>query len=142
MKSSLRYILISSHHNLLSFSEANINQSTVQGITKGSVAQEVLSSLTKKGKSPDFVLCIGDDRSDEDMFESILAKPYSATSFSAPQIFACTVGQKPSKARYYLDDTVDVMTLLKGLGAASGPKSRCSTETPFEKREVCFENDV
>ncbi|RZC17112.1 probable alpha,alpha-trehalose-phosphate synthase [UDP-forming] 8 isoform X1 [Glycine soja] len=113
-----------------------------QGITKGSVAQEVLSSLTKKGKSPDFVLCIGDDRSDEDMFESILAKPYSATSFSAPQIFACTVGQKPSKARYYLDDTVDVMTLLKGLGAASGPKSRCSTETPFEKREVCFENDV
>lgn len=76
------------------------------------------------------------------MFESILAKPYSTTSSSAPQIFACTVGQKPSKARYYLDDTVDVMALLEGLGATSGPKSRYSTETPFEKREVCFENDV
>nr|XP_007157836.1 hypothetical protein PHAVU_002G102300g [Phaseolus vulgaris]ESW29830.1 hypothetical protein PHAVU_002G102300g [Phaseolus vulgaris] len=111
-----------------------------QGITKGLVAQEVLSTLTKKGKLPDFVLCIGDDRSDEDMFESILTKPYSATSFSAPEIFACTVGQKPSKARYYLDDTKDVMSLLEGLGAASVPKSRYSTETPLEKGEVCFEN--
>lgn len=112
-----------------------------QGITKGLVAKEVLSTLTKKGKSPDFVLCIGDDRSDEDMFESILTKPYSVTtSSSAPEIFACTVGQKPSKAKYYLDDTVEVMTLLEGLGTASGPRSRYSTETPFEEREVCFEN--
>lgn len=112
-----------------------------QGITKGLVAKEVLSTLTKKGKSPDFVLCIGDDRSDEDMFESILTKPYSVTtSSSAPEIFACTVGQKPSKAKYYLDDTVEVMTLLEGLGTASWPKSRYSTETPFEEREVCFEN--
>ncbi|XP_027364539.1 probable alpha,alpha-trehalose-phosphate synthase [UDP-forming] 9 isoform X2 [Abrus precatorius] len=114
----------------------------LQGITKGLVAQEVLSTLTKKGKSPDFVLCIGDDRSDEDMFESILTKPDSATSLSAPEIFACTVGQKPSKARYYLDDTMDVMTLLRDLGTASGPESRCSTDTPFEKKEGCFENIV
>ncbi|KAK7317199.1 hypothetical protein RJT34_01214 [Clitoria ternatea] len=113
-----------------------------QGITKGLVAQEVLSTLTKRGQSPDFILCIGDDRSDEDMFESILTKPYSSSS--APEIFACTVGQKPSKARYYLDDTVDVMMLLQGLGAASGswPNSRYSTGTPFEKTEVCFENTV
>lgn len=98
-----------------------------------------------KGKSPDFVLCIGDDRSDEDMFESILTKPYSAnatSSSSAPEIFACTVGQKPSKARYYLDDTVDVMMLLQGLGTASGSTTRCSTETPSAKTEVCFENIV
>ncbi|KAJ1418221.1 Trehalose-phosphatase [Sesbania bispinosa] len=112
----------------------------LQGVTKGSVAQEVLSTLTSNGKSPDFVLCIGDDRSDEDMFESILTKPYSATSSSAPEIFACTVGQKPSKARYYLDDTVDVMMLLEGLVTASGSKSKGSTDAPSEKTEFCFEN--
>ncbi|XP_061365366.1 probable alpha,alpha-trehalose-phosphate synthase [UDP-forming] 9 isoform X2 [Gastrolobium bilobum] len=102
----------------------------LQGITKGLVAQEVLSTLTRKGKLPDFVLCIGDDKSDEDMFESISTKPYNATSSSAPEIFACTVGQKPSKARYYLDDTVDVMMLLHALGNASGLKSTCSSEAP------------
>ncbi|MGI4329241.1 hypothetical protein ACR2WG_26950, partial [Klebsiella pneumoniae] len=40
----------------------------------------------------------------------------------APDIFACTVGQKPSKAKYYLDDTADVVRLLRGLANASSPK--------------------
>ncbi|XP_057442983.1 probable alpha,alpha-trehalose-phosphate synthase [UDP-forming] 9 [Lotus japonicus] len=110
-----------------------------QGITKGLVVQQVLSRLTTmKGKSPDFILCIGDDRSDEDMFESILTKSDSATSSSAPEIFACTVGQKPSKARYYLDDTMDVMALLTALGS----ESRSSTEAPSEKANFCVERTV
>ncbi|KAJ0105658.1 hypothetical protein Patl1_18002 [Pistacia atlantica] len=44
-----------------------------QGVTKGFAAEKVLSSMISNGKVPDFVLCIGDDRSDEDMFESILS---------------------------------------------------------------------
>ncbi|XP_061338608.1 probable alpha,alpha-trehalose-phosphate synthase [UDP-forming] 9 isoform X2 [Gastrolobium bilobum] len=92
-----------------------------QGITKGLVAEEVLSTMARDGKLPDFVLCIGDDRSDEDMFESLLTKAYSGTSSPAPEIYACTVGQKPSKARYYLDDVVDVMRLLQALGTVSVP---------------------
>lgn len=31
------------------------------------------------------------------------------------QVFACTVGQKPSKAQFYVDDTVDVVALLEKL---------------------------
>ncbi|KAL0296975.1 UNVERIFIED_CONTAM: putative alpha,alpha-trehalose-phosphate synthase [UDP-forming] 10 [Sesamum radiatum] len=42
-----------------------------QGVTKGLVAEKVLSMMASNGKAPDFVMCIGDDRSDEDMFESI-----------------------------------------------------------------------
>lgn len=90
-----------------------------QGVSKGLVAQRVLSSMISNGKPPDFVMCIGDDRSDEDMFESILSTAYSPSLPAAPEIFACTVGQKPSKARYYLDDTVDVLKLLHGLSIAS-----------------------
>ncbi|GLU20688.1 hypothetical protein SLE2022_368750 [Rubroshorea leprosula] len=108
-----------------------------QGITKGLVAEKVLSTMIIEGKLPDFVLCIGDDRSDEDMFESILNAAYSSSVSSAPEIFACTVGQKPSKARYYLDDTADVLTLLQGLAAASSLKSRSCAEP-----EVAFENIV
>nr|XP_027190909.1 probable alpha,alpha-trehalose-phosphate synthase [UDP-forming] 9 isoform X2 [Cicer arietinum] len=115
----------------------------LQGITKGLVVEQVLSTLTKNGKSPDFVLCIGDDRSDEDMFESILNKSYGGeteTSSSAAEIFACTVGQKPSKARYYLDDSVKVMMLLQGLGAAAAEAAaKVSAET---SSEVCSEDVV
>ncbi|XP_039032090.1 probable alpha,alpha-trehalose-phosphate synthase [UDP-forming] 9 [Hibiscus syriacus] len=86
-----------------------------QGVTKGFVTEKILSTMTSNGKPPDFILCIGDDRSDEDMFESI-----SISSLPVPtEIFACTVGQKPSKASYYLDDTIDVLRLLKSLAAAS-----------------------
>lgn len=79
-------------------------------------------------------MCIGDDRSDEDMFESIAS---NSSLHSVPEIFACTVGQKPSKARYYLDDTADVQMLLQGLAAVSSLKSRYNAET-----QVCFENVV
>ncbi|KAJ6342162.1 hypothetical protein OIU78_010151 [Salix suchowensis] len=42
-----------------------------QGVRKGLVAERLLETMKLKGKLPDFVLCIGDDRSDEDMFEVI-----------------------------------------------------------------------
>ena len=73
--------------------------------------------LTDDGK-PDFLMCIGDDRSDEDMFESLL-KSSTPSSAKLSEILCCTVGQKPSKAKYYLDDTTDVLRLLCGIAAAS-----------------------
>ncbi|KAG2618113.1 hypothetical protein PVAP13_3NG258187 [Panicum virgatum] len=36
-------------------------------------------------------------------------------------LFACTVGQKPSKARFYLDDTFEVVNMLSSLADASDP---------------------
>ncbi|XP_077252252.1 putative alpha,alpha-trehalose-phosphate synthase [UDP-forming] 7 [Tasmannia lanceolata] len=93
-----------------------------QGVSKGLVAEKVLSSMTENGKEADFVLCIGDDRSDEDMFEDIgaLTRDMPSNNIS---VFACTVGQKPSKAKYYLDDTNEVITMLKALANASSPPS-------------------
>ncbi|KAL2546985.1 hypothetical protein Fot_16218 [Forsythia ovata] len=97
-----------------------------QGVTKGLVAEKVLSTMVIDGSPPDFVMCIGDDRSDEDMFESILSSVSSSSLPASPDIFACTVGQKPSKAKYYLDDSADVVRLLRGLASASSPKPRHS----------------
>ncbi|KAL3835552.1 hypothetical protein ACJIZ3_010288 [Penstemon smallii] len=106
-----------------------------QGVTKGLVAEKVLSMMARDGRAPDFVMCIGDDRSDEDMFESILSAVSCSSLPTAPEIFACTVGQKPSKAKYYLDDTADVVRLLLGLANASDPKSRHNTQF-----QVAFES--
>lgn len=35
------------------------------------------------------------------------------------KVFTCTVGQKPSKAEFYVDDYTDVIALLKSLKVVS-----------------------
>ncbi|KAK3446188.1 hypothetical protein EUGRSUZ_A01931 [Eucalyptus grandis] len=90
-----------------------------QGATKGAVAEKVFTAMAENGKQADFVLCIGDDRSDEDMFEIISSSVSRDTLSSNTAVFACTVGQKPSKARYYLDDTSEVRNMLESLAEAS-----------------------
>ncbi|XXG63276.1 hypothetical protein AAC387_Pa05g1509 [Persea americana] len=97
----------------------NIVEVKPPGVSKGLVVEKLLSTMSHSGKTLDFLMCIGDDRSDEDMFESISNKASCQSLPIVPEIYACTVGQKPSKAKYYLDDTVDVVKLLKGLAAAS-----------------------
>jgi len=73
------------------------------------------------------VFCCGDDRTDEDMFAflginlldscwSQLLMDILETTFEASEhhdgIFTCTVGAKPSNARYYLRDNDEVADLL------------------------------
>ncbi|XP_024517259.1 alpha,alpha-trehalose-phosphate synthase [UDP-forming] 5-like [Selaginella moellendorffii] len=84
-----------------------------QGVSKGIIVERILQTMASQGTPPDFILCVGDDRSDEDMFESI-ALQHSA------ELFACTVGQKPSKAKYFVDDTPEVIRMLQGLAKVSG----------------------
>ncbi|XP_028775429.1 probable alpha,alpha-trehalose-phosphate synthase [UDP-forming] 11 [Neltuma alba] len=97
-----------------------------QGVSKGIAVESLISSMRSEGKSLDFLLCIGDDRSDEDMFESIASTVSNPNLPTIEHVFACTVGQKPSMAEYYLDDTCEVIKLLKGLANATSasPPSR------------------
>ncbi|KAI3744197.1 hypothetical protein L1987_57273 [Smallanthus sonchifolius] len=91
-----------------------------QGVSKGLVAKRLLTTMHERGMIPDFVLCIGDDRSDEDMFEVITGSVASGELISPKaEVFACTVGNKPSKAKYYLDDTVEIGRLVQGLASVS-----------------------
>ncbi|KAK8575110.1 hypothetical protein V6N13_033658 [Hibiscus sabdariffa] len=93
-----------------------------QGVSKGLVAEKVITTMSENGKQADFVLCIGDDRSDEEMFEIISSAISSGILSSKTNVFACTVGQKPSKAKYYLDDPAEVLVMLKALAEASDPE--------------------
>jgi len=112
---------------------ANDSANNVQGISKGIVVENLISTMLSKGKPPDFVLCIGDDRSDEDMFESITSAVNNPSLPAIAEVFDCTVGKKPSKAKYYLDDTVDVIKMLQGLTNASAqPPKRPDLQVSFE----------
>ncbi|XVE85039.1 hypothetical protein DITRI_Ditri17bG0060500 [Diplodiscus trichospermus] len=108
-----------------------------QGVSKGLVAEKVLLRMVNGGKPPDFVMCVGDDKSDEDMFESILTSVSNPSLPAAPEIFACTVGRKPSKAKYYLDDAADVLKLLQGLASATISKPMCLPQI-----QVSFESST
>lgn len=97
----------------------NIVEVKPQGVSKGLVAKRLLSTMQEREITPDFVLCIGDDRSDEDMFEVITSSIGGPSIAPNAEVFACTVGNKPSKAKYYLDDAVEIVRLMKGLASVS-----------------------
>ncbi|KAK4743646.1 hypothetical protein SAY87_009958 [Trapa incisa] len=101
-----------------------------QGATKGFVAEKIFTSMAESGKQAEFVLCIGDDRSDEDMFETIANAISKNILSSKTVVFACTVGQKPSKATYYLDDPAEVISMLGSLAEASRPSFSSDEECP------------
>lgn len=95
-----------------------------QGVNKGLVAERLLAMMKQKDMLPDFVLCIGDDRSDEDIFEVIMNAVAQESLSPVAEVFACTVGQKPSKAKYYLEDTSEILRMLQGLATASEQSPR------------------
>lgn len=103
-----------------------------QGVSKGVIAEKLLSSMVSQGVAPDFVLCCGDDRSDEDMFESIDTAMAEPPQSPMAEVFACTVGRKPSKAKYYLDDTVEVIKMLENLASVTRPAARIIGHVSFE----------
>lgn len=85
--------------------------------------------MRQKGMLPDFVLCIGDDRSDEDMFEVIRSAMAGPSLSPVAEVFACTVGQKPSMAKYYLEDTTEILRMLQGLAAASEQSTKSVSQS-------------
>ncbi|XP_031248746.1 alpha,alpha-trehalose-phosphate synthase [UDP-forming] 5 [Pistacia vera] len=98
-----------------------------QGVNKGLVAERLLAARQHNDMLPDFVLCIGDDRSDEDMFEVIMNARTGPSLSPVAEVFACTVGQKPSKAKYYLDDTSEILRMLQGLAEVS-EQAACASQ--------------
>ncbi|KAE8700555.1 Alpha,alpha-trehalose-phosphate synthase 5 [Hibiscus syriacus] len=98
-----------------------------QAVSKGVAADKIFTSMAESGKQAEFVLCIGDDRSDEDMFEIISSAISCGVLFSNTSVFACTVGQKPSKAKYYLDDPAEVVNMLESLAEVSDPEPSLDT---------------
>lgn len=76
-----------------------------QGINKGASIKKILSVETEV----DFVLCIGDDKTDEDMFEEL--KKHREIPF----IYSIAVENKPTHANFYVPNQKSVINLLNNL---------------------------
>jgi trehalose 6-phosphate synthase/phosphatase len=71
---------------------------TGQGVSKGGMVEAILTAAARTGSAPDFVLCIGDDRSDEDMFtamEHVTFSPHLPAEVRA----ACKAERSPHFTR-------------------------------------------
>ncbi|KAH7469332.1 hypothetical protein PRNP1_014414 [Phytophthora ramorum] len=94
-----------------------------EGVGKGKIVGHLLNKMRVDGNPADFVLCIGDDVADELMFDQ-LKKMAEHSEISKDKVFTCTVGQKPSKAEYFVDDYTDVIALLKSLKVVATKSNR------------------
>ncbi|KAG1222165.1 hypothetical protein G6F35_005484 [Rhizopus arrhizus] len=72
-------------------------------VNKSSIANRILQDI-----NPDFVLSIGDDRSDEDMF-TFLNKQKKL------KVITCKVGARGTEARYYIPNVDAVLSTLEQL---------------------------
>jgi trehalose 6-phosphate synthase/phosphatase len=90
---------LSSHLNFQIIEGNKVVEARARGIDKG-----IAASIWLKQNDKDFVLAIGDDRTDEDMFKVIPSTHYSIR-----------VGLVQSVAKYNLKHQKDVISLLRGL---------------------------
>jgi len=96
------------------------------GINKGTALYRVIENVFVSKGPVDFILAIGDDNSDEDMFKMVatLKRQRSRTLVHHHiPTFTCTLGIKPSSANYFLLDASKVVSLLEHINGEN-QKSR------------------
>ena len=97
---------------------------------KGELSGAIIEDIRKKKGGIDFIFSIGDDVADEAMFKKINSlcsssnkdvKPSTAGRMQIKDCVAytCTVGRKPSHARYYVDGQRNVIGILREMAAWS-----------------------
>ncbi|OMJ65652.1 hypothetical protein SteCoe_37840 [Stentor coeruleus] len=86
-------------------------------VNKGYTVEYLMQECFEAGIVFDFVLVVGDDSSDEEMFKAI--KELSVTKHSSisanARCFSCTLGRKPTQADYYLNDSAEILQYLEAL---------------------------
>jgi trehalose 6-phosphate synthase/phosphatase len=98
-----------------------------QGINKGTALLRAIEKTSELKGPVDFIMAIGDDSSDEDMFKmvNLLKKQNSQILYSEKiPAFTCTLGIKPSSASYFLLDAAKVVNLLEHINGKTNRAKR------------------
>ena len=113
------------------------------GVSKGLFLEHALSTLESMEKDAEFVLAIGDDSSDEPMFDRLADIGKNKTYKQLLSPYGVTVGKKPTLASSFVDDTAAVIELLTSLtkSAARGMGGRSATELVLSSNSGSFIND-
>jgi len=87
-----------------------------QNVNKGYFLSHVLKQTFIAKKEPSLIFAIGDGASDEEMFNYMNNVQNCLTDLK-PNVktFCCTIGRKPSSAKYFLNETSEVLECLESL---------------------------
>ncbi|GJJ70356.1 trehalose 6-phosphate synthase/phosphatase [Entomortierella parvispora] len=85
-------------------------------IDKSTSVKAILKDLQADIGPVDFILCVGDGKTDEAVFSCLGNE--SVVGPDAKDAITCTVGQKQTEAKFYLTDVREVESLLAGLSIA------------------------
>ena len=109
------------------------------GVNKGYFVGYKIKEFIINKKSLDFILCIGDDTSDEKMFHYLNTKKDEIKKYcKKAKIYSITVGKKPSKAHYYVEKPKNVQELVSSLVKASNKLS--SSISTLDIRALALNN--
>ena len=90
-------------------------------VNKGEIAKRLVQQYGGAGPGgPDFVLCMGDDFTDEDMFRALQKEARSDSDFGE-KVFTVTVGpsSKQTLAQYHLVEPADVISAIALLNGSA-----------------------
>ena len=94
------------------------------GVNKGYFVGYKVKEFIENKKNIDFILCIGDDTSDEKMFHYLNSKKNEIKKYCKKvKIYSVIVGKKPSKAHFYVEKPKNVQELITKLVKASNKLS-------------------
>ena len=111
-------------YNLKLISGKGYIEIIAMGVNKGYFVGYKIKEYIKHKKALDFILCIGDDTSDEKMFHYLLEKKETIKKYCKQvKIYSVTVGKKPSKAKFYVEKPKVVQELINGFVRASNKLS-------------------
>jgi trehalose 6-phosphate synthase/phosphatase len=99
--------------------EGSAMTATTSTTTPGGATAAATAAGQEPGQLPDFVLCCGDDRTDEDMFTRIDRAYERCPPAVRSRVFTCVIGVKPSNAHFYIRDYEEMMEILAALATAS-----------------------
>ncbi|KAF2746986.1 glycosyltransferase family 20 protein [Sporormia fimetaria CBS 119925] len=85
-------------------------------VNKGEIAKRLVIEYSEMGETPEFVLCLGDDSTDEDMFRSL-----KQSKLPQEQVFTVTVGAstKQTLASWHLVEPADVISVISLLNGSA-----------------------
>ena len=93
-------------------------------VNKGYFVAYKIKEYIKNKKALDFILCIGDDTSDEKMFDYLIKKKDEIKKYCKKvKLYGVTVGKKPSQAKFYVEKPKNVQDLITGFVKASNKLS-------------------
>ncbi|KAG0010624.1 hypothetical protein BGZ80_001307 [Entomortierella chlamydospora] len=77
----------------------------------------------------DFVLCVGDDRSDEEMFQYVNGLELAGSESTKNRIVTCTVGSKSSEAHWFVPGVSSVLQGLQLMVDSDSPTTPVTKST-------------